>query len=99
MTIPELIKSVQEKNLSKAQLEDYRDDLSGVFAQMQIEMADLEKEEALFMDKKTPEDSVAQMKVYWKATPSGQRLITLKRYHLAIKEMLNSLKSRLYSVY
>lgn len=99
MTLPELFLAVKEKQLPKDKLEAYRDEMSQLFADMQVEMADLEKEEALFMDKKTPEDSVAQMKVFWKATPSGQRLIVLKRYCIATKELLNSLKSRLYSVY
>lgn len=99
MTLKELILAVKEKNLTKDQLEAYRDDMSNLFAQMQMEIADLEKEEAIFMDKKTEENSVAEMKVYWKATPSGQRLIELKRYCLATKEMLNSLRSRLYSIY
>lgn len=99
MKLRELIEAVKEKSLTKEQLEAYRDDMSNLFALMQLEIADLEKEEALFMDKKTEENSVAEMKVYWKATPSGQRLIELKRYCLATKEMLNSLKSRLFQLY
>ena len=96
-TLKDLIVSVKEKNLSKDQLEAYRDQLSGLFAEMQMECADLEKEEALFMEK--TDATVARAKVLWKATPSGQRLIVLKRYSLATKELLNSLKSRLYSLY
>lgn len=97
MTINELIIAVKEKNLSKDQLENYRDSMSQVFAEMQLEMAELEKEEALFMD---GEDGTAiARKIAWKATKSGQRLIVLKRYCLAVKELLNSLKSRLYSIY
>jgi hypothetical protein len=99
MKLHDLIVAVKEKNLSKDQLEAYRGDMSDVFAQMQMELADLEKEEALFMNKKHPDDSVAQQKIFWKATTSGQRLIVLKRYCIATKELLNSLKSRLYSIY
>ncbi len=98
MTLNELIVAVKEQNLSKDQLEAYRDQLSGLYAQMQMEMADIEKEEALFMNI-DPDKSVAQRKIEWKATEKGQRLIVLKRYCLATKEMLNSLKSRLYSIY
>ena len=58
-----------------------------------------EKEEALWLDAKPHEMSVAERKIGWKATKSGQRLIVLKRYCLATKELLNSLKSRLYSIY
>lgn len=100
MTLKELIVSVKEKNLSKDQLEAYRDQLSSLFADMQLEMADLEKKEAMFMNSvKEPHESIAQVKVWWKATEEGQRLILLKRYCLATKELLNSLKSRLYSIY
>ena len=97
--LKDLIIAVKEKTLSKDQLENYRNDMSQVFAEMQIEMAELEKEEALFMNEKFLLDSVAERKVRWKGTPSGQRLIVLKRYSLATKELLNSLKSRLYSIY
>lgn len=97
MKLTELIHAVKEKNLSKDQLENYRDELSGLYAQMQMEMADLEKEGALFMNERGM--TVASKKVMWNATNAGQRLIVLKRYCLATKEMLNSLKSRLYSIY
>lgn len=97
MTLPDLIKAVKEKNLSKDQLEGYRDAMSNLFAEMMLEAAEIEKEEALFMEKQ--DVTVARAKVLWKATLSGQRLIVLKRYQLATKELLNSLKSRLYSVY
>ena len=102
MQLRELIIAVKEKNLSKDQLEDYRDQMSNLFAQMQLEIAELEKEEALFLEhEQNAQDrpSVAQSKINWKATKSGQREIELKRYCLATKEMLNSLKSRLYSIY
>ena len=97
MTLKDLIIAVKEENLDKDQLENYRDNLSNLYAEMQLEMADLEKLEALFME--ATDTSVARAKVLWKATSSGQRLIVLKRYCLATKELLNSLKSRLYSIY
>ena len=100
MKLQELITAVKERNLSKDQLEDYRDQMSQLYAEMQLEMADLEKEEASFMAREFEETySVAQRKVMWKFTLRGQRLIELKRYCLATKEMLNSLKSRLYSIF
>ena len=99
MKLQDLIVSVKEKNLSKDQLEDYRDQMSHLYAEMQMEMAELEKTEAIFMEDKAELTSVAQQKIYFKATEEGQRLIVLKRYCLATKELLNSLKSRLYSIY
>lgn len=97
MKLQELIISVNEKKLSREQLEKYSDQLSMLFAQMMLEMAELEKEEALFLGKES-EKSVAQRKIEWKITKSGQRLIELKRYSLSIKEMLRSLKSRIYQL-
>lgn len=99
MKLEELILKVKEQNLDKTALEDYRDQLSSLFAQMQMEMADLEKEEAQFMSTIGDDESVASMKIQWKATEGGQRLIVLKRYCLATKELLNSLKSRLFNIY
>ncbi|MCK9370963.1 hypothetical protein M0R04_13715 [Candidatus Dojkabacteria bacterium] len=99
MKLSELIIAVKEQNLNKDQLESYRNQMSDIYAEMQIEIATLEKEEALFMNGKTVDESVAEKKIQWKATQSGQRLIVLKRYCLATKELLNSLKSRLYSIY
>jgi hypothetical protein len=96
MTLQELIISVKERTLNKEQLEGYSDQMSVLFAEMMLEIAELEKEEALFMDKKTDDESVAEVKVKWKATKEGQRLIVLKRYTVAVKELLNSLKSRVY---
>ena len=99
MKLQDLIKSVKEENLSKDKLENYRDDLSTLFAEMQLELASIEKKEALFMNTKTAEQSVAETKIKWKATDEGQREIMLKRYCLATKELLNSFKNRLYSIY
>ena len=102
MTLRDLITAIKEKDLTKEQLEAYRDEMSHVYAEMQMEMAELEKEEALFMDAtfaRAVEESVAQRNARWKGTDKGQRLIVLKRYCLATKELLNSLRSRLYSVY
>jgi hypothetical protein len=107
MKLLDLIQAVKEKDLDREQLEDYHSQISSLFAQMQLEMADLEKEEALFMgdytrpltsNGKDSRMSVAQAKVEWKVTQSGQRLIVLKRYQLACKELLNSLKSRIYKL-
>ncbi len=99
MTLQELIEAVKEERLTKDQLEAYRNQMSDLFSKMQFEMADIEKEEAIYMNGKQDEESVASRKIAWKATQGGQRLIELKRYALATKEMLNSLKSRLYSIY
>lgn len=107
MTLNELILAVKEKNLSKDALEDYRDQMSGLYAQMQMELAEIEKEKALFFDNvkvavykiDNKDISDIAIKRRWQATEEGLREIVLKRYCLATKELLNSLKSRLYSIY
>jgi hypothetical protein len=96
MTLSELIIAVNEKNLSKEQLEAYADQITNLYATMLLETAELEKEEALFMANADKDESVAKGKVMWKATPSGQSLIVLKRYLVATKELINSLKSRTF---
>jgi hypothetical protein len=97
MTVPELIEKVNDGSLDKEQLEKYQTQVSYLFQRMMVEIADIEKAEALFMGEKGTE-SVAQRKLEWKATSKGQREIELKRWSLALKEMLNSLKSRIYQL-
>lgn len=99
VTLEEAIKSVKEGNLSKDQLESYRDQMSALFSMFQLEMADLEKEEALFMNGKKDEQSIADRKRQWKATESGLKLIKRKREATATKEMLSSLRNRLFNIY
>lgn len=102
MKLKELIEAVKEKSLTKDQLENYRDDMSNLYAQMQFELAEIEKLKALFFEnlklanERTPDIAI---KRHWQSTKEGLREIELKRYCLATKEMLNSLKSRLYSIY
>ncbi len=115
MNLKDLIIAVKEKNLTKDQLEDYRDEMSNVYAEMQIELAEIEKSKALFFENnkmtqkvttkgngvfsENVERSDISVKRMFGITPEGQREIVLKRYCLATKELLNSLKSRLYSIY
>lgn len=102
ITLQSLINSVKERNLSKDQLEQYRDQMSNLFAEMQLELAEIEKNKAITFDtlkEDNPNASDISIKREWQATPFGLREIELKRYCLATKELLNSLKSRLYSIY
>ncbi len=115
MTLQDLMKSVKEENLSKDDLEKYRDELSYLYVNLQIELAEIEKSKALFFENnkmtqkvttkgngvfsENVERSDISVKRMFGITPEGQREIVLKRYCLATKELLNSLKSRLYSIY
>lgn len=96
ISLKDLILAVREKNLSKEDLEMYRDQMSMLFAEIQLEMAEIEKLEAMFPTENYP--TAVARKNAWKQTPEGQRLIVLKRYSIALKELLNSLKSRIYQL-
>jgi preprotein translocase subunit SecD len=98
MKILELIKAVEEKNLSKDQLEDYRDQMSGLFAKMQIELAEIRKAKAIyFVEKRVETDKETERN--WQITKEGLREIELSHYSKALEKLLSSLKSRLYQVY
>jgi hypothetical protein len=99
MNFQDALKAVTEKNLTKTQLEEYRDAMSLLLMQLQIECSELEKEEALYLANRPSEESIASRKVSWKATVSGQRLIVVKRYISATKTMMTSLRDRLYNFY
>lgn len=99
MKLEEALKKVREENLSKQQLEEYHLMLSSLYGDMKIEIGGLKKEKAIFISQRTPEDSIASRKSDFEATKSGQRLIEMESYASATKVMLDSIKSRLYSLY
>ena len=100
MKLLELFSQVKDGSLNKDQLEKYHSELSHLFADMSIEMAEIEKSEATFFYKKmNPQISDVYIKREWRATELGQRQIILKRYLAATSKILSSLKSRLYSQY
>lgn len=98
MTLKELITAVNEKSLSKDQLEQYHTDIINVGSLMELELADIEKESALFIEN-CPEQTDIAKKRKWKATEKGQREIELKRYIRVISKLTQSVKTRLYNIY
>lgn len=98
MKLKELFIAVQERNLSKDTLEQYRDELASLFAQIHLEMADLEKAEAIYILESKLESDIAKKRA-WRGTEKGQRLIELAHFAKASEKILASLKSRLYSIY
>ena len=98
MKLTDLITQVREKNLSKEQLEAYRDQMCELYALMTVEMADIEKTEAIFFSECQENTDVAK-KRKWSVTKEGQRQIELKNYLKGTEKMLSSLKSRLYNFY
>lgn len=97
ITLPEIIKVVQERNLTKTQLEEYYDMCSVLLANLLTEAGELEKEEALFLADREQGESVISRKVSFKVTQAGQRLIVVKRYISAVKTLLSSIKNRIYA--
>ncbi len=107
MKLLDLLNAVTESNLTKQQLEDYHTTLTGLYAQMMWEMAELEKKEATYFlmikeeselrDNKTiPDVTIKRM---WRGTVEGQRLIELKNYEKATSKVLVSIKNRMYATY
>ena len=77
-------------DLSLEDATKFMDDLTGA----------IEKEEAkYFFERTNPETSDVSIKRKWRATEMGQRQILLKNYFRAMDKLLDSLRSRLYSIY
>lgn len=96
ISLRDLITAVQDRKLSKEQLEGYFDQLSELSALLRLELADIQKEGALFLDA-CDEKTNADKERKWKVTQRGQREIELKQYIEAIKPLLASVKNRIYS--
>lgn len=97
MNLKEVIVAIKEENLSKSQLERLRDLLVNLFAEMQLEKATIEKEEALF--EVIEPHTNAELIRAWRKTESGQRLIELDNHTKIVNKLYDSIKSRLYSLY
>lgn len=117
--LQELIEAVKEENLTKTQLEQYHTEITYLDNLMRMEIAPLEKEEALyFEDMKYPKQQDfaggmplgkpyvvgekrpdVEVKRMWRATPHGQRQIELSHYLKVTPKLLQSIKTRLYTIY
>lgn len=97
-TLQDLFLAIKEENLTKDRLEGYHKALSELRGQMRMELAEITKRKAVYL-LQNPEISVAQRKITFAGTPDGQREIELKAYIGAVGDNLNSVKSRLYSIY
>lgn len=97
MKLSELLEAVKDEKLSLPMIEKYRDEMVHLHSAMQIELADLEKKEALYFDKHSaPDVSDISVKRKWRVTDDGQRAILLNRYIKVIVKEIDSLKSRVY---
>lgn len=97
-TIQELMQVVKEKDLSKEQLESYYVELGNLKAMLNQKFAQLKKEEAIFLVNRNEGESVASVKIRWSATDSGQKKIQLEWDIKTIATLLDSVKTRIYSL-
>jgi len=95
IALTEIINSVKEGNLTKYQLEEYSSMLDVLSAEYEINLADIEKAEALFLadcGEKTRSGATTK----WDASELGQKEILLKRQLRAISKLASSVKTRIY---
>jgi len=97
ITLANLIKSVREEKLSREDLEKYQDQMIYLFAEIQLELAEIRKAKALyFIEKRTKTDKDTDRN--WQASKGGLREIDLAHYSKALEKLLSSLKSRIYKL-
>ncbi len=103
MNLLELLKAVKEENLTKTDLDNYHTALSGLYSDLQLEIATLKKEKAIYeataFTNSQRTQTAVEIKTLWKASEKGQRLIQLEGYARATSTQLRSLKNRLYNTY
>jgi hypothetical protein len=93
--IKTIITEVKEANLTKDKLEEYSSMLDILCAELELELADVEKIAALYLadcGEKTRSGATTK----WEASELGQQEITLKRQLKAISKLASSVKTRIY---
>lgn len=95
--LTDLIAQVRD-GLTKSELEALYDAFLKLFAATELRISDLEKLEALYMER-AKEDTVASGKRSWSATSEGQELITLKRQSKVTEKYLSSVKHKLFNLF
>lgn len=96
----DLFKAVQEPNLTKTDLEDFHTRMTGLYADIVVEAAELTKAEAIyFLEAKEFDPTLTDVliKRRWNASTNGLRLISLKAYEKATNKLLSSIKNRIYA--
>lgn len=91
-----LFEEVKDENLDRHQLEMYHTELSSIYALMELEMAGIEKAEAIFLGTSGEKTAVMATRK-WAITTQGQRQIELKRQLKATEKVLSSVKSRVFN--
>lgn len=108
--LSQLIEKVKEEGLDKQTLEQYHTEITYLDNLMRMELAPIEKAEALYFGeckkhplytdtKRVVEESDVSIKRKWRATEKGQRQIELNHYLKITPKLLQSIRTRLYSIY
>lgn len=98
MKLKDLLEQVKQENLSKGELERLHIAFTDFYSICMLEKSELEKKEALFFLNHTEKSDVAASRK-WKGSTEGLRLLELDNYAKVIGKNLQSIKSRLYSIY
>ena len=96
MNLHDTLQAVRDEKLTLPQLEKCRDDLIHFKTDLLKAIAELEKQEALFLMRE-PEKSAVARKMEWKATTEGQKLIDYKASLRGLPDEIDALMSRIYS--
>lgn len=91
-----LIQECRVEGLTKSQLEDLHSKLTNLFALMHLELAKLEKTEALYLCNHTEKNDVSAKRKF-SGTTEGLRINELKHFTKATEKLLSSVKNRIYS--
>ena len=86
---------IKEKHLTKDKLEDYSSMLDILCAEYELELADIEKAEAMFLAN-CQEKSRNGAERIWDASEMGQQEILLKRQLRSASKLASSVKTRIY---
>lgn len=94
-SLQDIIKGIKEENLTKDRLESYSSMLDILSAEMELSLAEIEKEEAMFLAN-CGEKTRASATTKWDASELGQKEIELKRNIRAVSKLASSVKTRIY---
>ena len=93
--IKTLITEIKEANLTKEKLEEYSSMLDILCAEYELNLAEVEKAEAMFLAN-CGEKTRAGATTKWDSSELGQKEIELKRQLRAISKLSSSVKTRIY---
>lgn len=94
-SIKDIILGIKEQNLTKFDLENYASMLDILSAELELELATVEKEEALFLANSKEKTRNGAERVF-NASELGQKEIELKRNLRAISKLASSVKTRIF---